>query len=264
MSLKDLISTLIESAFTSKKVFIANTSAPNWTGKITIYNGTSANPVTQTAPADGYYQQHVNGYPSQGYNDISAPNETRAFVANMPESSAMIRVAKGDKVVMSVLSFDSIISRTIAFIPCIGGGLRSIIQSGGALCLRLKTIFNRCSNSLARKQCLEEAIWALLKPCNLIRHLIGSLLRKGILLLRVTIVFSGWQFKQCGAVNTRIDSLSMRIPECIQAFHTLAQKGRLLESQLARQQVRAKITRFISSTQILSARLSFAQGVCHG
>lgn len=122
MSLKDLISTLIESAFTSKKVFIANTSAPNWTGKITIYNGTSANPVTQTAPADGYYLQHVNGYPSQGYNDISAPNETRAFVANMPESSAMIRVAKGDKVVMSVISFDSIVSRTIAFIPCIGGG----------------------------------------------------------------------------------------------------------------------------------------------
>lgn len=150
MSLKDLISTLIESAFTSKKVFIANTSAPNWAGKITIYSGTSANQVTQTAPADGYYQQHVNGYPSQGYNDISAPNETRAFVANTPESSAMIRVAKGDKVVMSVLSFDSIISRTIAFIPSIGGGLRSILQSGGALCLRLKTILHQSATLLTK------------------------------------------------------------------------------------------------------------------
>lgn len=155
MSLKDLISTLIESAFTSKKVFIANTSAPNWAGKITIYSGTSANQVTQTAPADGYYQQHVNGYPSQGYNDISAPNETRAFVANTPESSAMIRVAKGEQVVMSVLSFDSIISRTIAFIPCIGGGLSSILQAlGGGLWLRLNHFLSRFSSSLAVKQCL--------------------------------------------------------------------------------------------------------------
>ena len=117
-----------ESLFTSKKAFIANTNAPNWAEKITVYSGTSANQVTQTAPSDGFYQQHVNGYPSQGYNDISAPNETRAFVANMPESSALVRVAKGDRVTMSVLSFDSIVSRTIAFIPCIGGGLNRFFR----------------------------------------------------------------------------------------------------------------------------------------
>lgn len=261
MSLKDLISSLIEAVFGSKKAFISNQAMPNVASHITLANNVG-NETEFVAPSNGYVC--LQGQSNAVNNELSlVSNELRSssWGVNGWGVRIFLPIGKGQsfKAASNGFAFNA-----LTFISSIGGGLRSILQSGGALCLRLKTIFNRCSNSLARKQCLEEAIWALLKPCNLIRNLIGSLLRKGILLLRVTIVFSGWQFKQCGAVNTRIDSLSMRIPECIQAFHTLAQKGRLLESQLARQQVRAKITRFISSTQILSARLSFAQGVCHG
>lgn len=254
MSLKDLISTLIESAFTSKKVFITNTSAPNWTGKITIYNGTSANPVTQTAPADGYYQQHVNGYPSQGYNDISAPNETRAFVANMPESSAMIRVAKGDKVVMSVISFDSIISRTIAFIPCIGGGLSSIIQSGGALCLRLKTIFNRCSNSLARKHC--RAVRALI--FRSLPRVSGVKLLQPHLMAMLRHTFSTQKRSKSQTLQRKLEQKTRQTyrQELIYPFAKVI-------SLMCTSITRIQLMPFLNLLR-RSALLSFTQEVCHG
>ena len=149
------------------KTEATDVNAPDWSKKIIVYSGTSANQVTRTAPSNGYYLQHVNGYPSQGYNRISTPNNTLAFVAQSPESSAMVRVAKGTQIAMGILSFDEVHSRTIAFIPCLGGGYRSLLealQSGGETCLRLKNFLTLGRKGSANQRALQEL--KLLHPCQ--------------------------------------------------------------------------------------------------
>lgn len=61
---------------------------------------------------------------------------------------------KGEQVNYNLHGFTNYYARIF---PVIGGGLNSIIQSGGELCLRLKTIFNRCSSYPAGKRTQTES-----------------------------------------------------------------------------------------------------------
>lgn len=148
---KQYLDALFKTRTTPAEATSAN--APDWSKKIQIYSGTGSQQITHVAPSNGYFMQHVNGYPSHRYNRITAPNGTLAFVAQSPESSSLFRVSKGDQVAIAILSFENVHSRTVNFIPCLGGGYRLLLkalQSGGAPCLRLKncsTLWRRESES---------------------------------------------------------------------------------------------------------------------
>lgn len=98
MSLKDLIRTLIESAFTSKKSFISAQAFPNATKRITIGLKASG---SYTAPSDGFFGVYTDG--SFEYLDIYlAKNEVRRISARISNGtnsgSNTIPVSKGETV----------------------------------------------------------------------------------------------------------------------------------------------------------------------
>lgn len=156
MSLKDLISTLIESAFTFKKSFIAEQPFPS-TSHIEIISSDNTEQVDYVAPDSGYVEvstKYVNESGSLQLWDLTSNLAYQTYKQNEDvRLKFYIPVKKGETVRKSgPLTVDG-----MRFTRCIGGGLNSILQalqSGGALCLRLKTIFKRFSSSLVGKRSL--------------------------------------------------------------------------------------------------------------
>ena len=70
MSLKDLIRTLIESAFTSKKAYISNQSMPQSAVSYTYYTGNDTAQKSYVAVSDGYVS--VIAVSSSGNNELYA------------------------------------------------------------------------------------------------------------------------------------------------------------------------------------------------
>lgn len=137
MSLKDLISTLIEAVFGSKKAFISNQAMPNVASHITLANNVG-NETEFVAPSNGYVC--LQGQSNAVNNELSlVSNELRSssWGVNGWGVRIFLPIGKGQsfKAASNGFAFNA-----LTFISSIGGGLSSIIQSGGAVCLRLKTI----------------------------------------------------------------------------------------------------------------------------
>ena len=114
MSLKTLISSLIESVFTSKKSFISNQSMPSST--VTDYVYTTPTDQQFTAPNDGYLTIGA----SVGEGDWSRCvlwGGIESVSAAEEQTSAYVPMRKGQTVYFSV----SVI-RFVKFISTIGGG----------------------------------------------------------------------------------------------------------------------------------------------
>ena len=161
---KQLLDALFKTRTTPTEAGAAN--SPNFGGAITIYSGTSTDQVTYTAPDDGFVYQHVNGYPSAGYSDITV-NNLRAFLCRTEEAASLVRVKKGDVVKFSTISFDNLVARSAKFVSLLGGGYRSLLkalQSGGATCLRLNNCLTLGRKGSANQRALQEL--KLLRPCQ--------------------------------------------------------------------------------------------------
>lgn len=97
MSLKDLISTLIESVFTSKKSYISAQAFPQEANRIDINKQTTGN---YTAPCDGYFGIYVQDDFTfiDLYSESNGSRKTTFRVSNGNLSgSGTVPVRKGDR-----------------------------------------------------------------------------------------------------------------------------------------------------------------------
>ena len=111
-----------------------------------------------TAPTDGYLVLGASRKSSSDFAVINIWNNINtcsASSAGYGQSRAYVPCKKGKTVQFSIIGN---VDRS-AFISTIGGGLKAFAQSGGALCLRLKTIFNRFSSSLVAKRIHHRVLY---------------------------------------------------------------------------------------------------------
>ena len=136
MSLIDKLRDWGESLFNSKKAYIAQQSLPteSFVSQVSVPNDEGNH--SYISPIDGWVQyMPINGNATnvqlhyQNVHSVMASGVPFTFYGFVP-------VQKG----VEVLARSSGDSGVLLFIRSIGGGLSSILQSGGALCLRLKTI----------------------------------------------------------------------------------------------------------------------------
>ena len=145
--LKDLIQALMEAFISFKRAFISNQAMPGDTDVIVSANPSSTNPVRFVAPSDGYVYVSDRGVNNQvssleiNHADFG-PFGTRSFGDGNSISRLIFPVKKGRSVDINI-SNTALTDIVCRFRATIGGGLNTILQSGGVLCLRLKTIFAR-------------------------------------------------------------------------------------------------------------------------
>lgn len=152
MSLKDLISTLIESVFTSKKSFIAEQAA--------IDAGVQDITITESgqsfvAPCSGYAYVRFGGLTESNKSYLNIQTEHLQHQHDLSivgyVNSIHVPIQKGEKVIVSFNGFTDPNTHFIRFCKMIGGGLNSILQAlGGGLCL-LSHLSRVCSISSQRK-----------------------------------------------------------------------------------------------------------------
>lgn len=102
-----------------------------------------------TAPTDGYLVLGASRKSSSDFAVVNIWNNINtcsASSAGYGQSRAYVPCKKGKTVQFSIIGN---VDRS-AFISTIGGGLSSILQSGGALCLRLKTILHQSATLLTK------------------------------------------------------------------------------------------------------------------
>lgn len=141
MSLKNLISTLIESAFTSKKSFISNQAMPGSTSESYEYENNEN--VTFVAPTDGYLT--IGSTPDDdgksfivSWGDIESSIQNSAGTPTLGDLAISVPMRKGSTKYFSVKA-----PRFIRFFSTVGGGgiKRLLSQTvrcvlGGAICLK--------------------------------------------------------------------------------------------------------------------------------
>lgn len=142
-----------ESLFTSKKAYIAQQSLPNTQESvITVPNDDTTH--TTVSPIDGWACMNSNDGNVDNFQLFT--NEIHSLIS-LPGTfwfRGFIPVKKGD--VVNYRCSGSSSGAILRFIRSIGGGLSSIIQSGGALCLRLKNCFKRLTSSPSHKPCQQR------------------------------------------------------------------------------------------------------------
>ena len=98
---------------------------------------------TFVAPSDGYLT--IGSGVSNGSSHCVCWGGIETTVASNEATAVFAPMKKGQTRYFSVTSY-----RFVRFIPTIGGGLSPILQSGGALCLRLKTILHQSATLLTK------------------------------------------------------------------------------------------------------------------
>ena len=179
MSLKDLISTLIESAFTFKKSFIAEQPFPS-TSHIEIISSDNTEQVDYVAPDSGYVEvstKYINESGSIQLWDLTSNLTYQTYKQNANvRLKFYIPVKKGE----TVRKIGSLTVDGMRFTRCIGGvgganRLLSPVQAwirGGGLCL--KTFSARLL-----KQCLRTRRATLrLSACPMVASFIKHIHRQ--------------------------------------------------------------------------------------
>ena len=152
MSLKDLISTLIEAVFGSKKAFISNQAMPNVASHITLANNVG-NETEFVAPSNGYVC--LQGQSNAVNNELFlTSNELRSssWGVNGWGVRVFLPIGKGQsfKAASNGVAFNA-----LTFISSIGGGINRLLSQavrcvrGGAICL--KTSLTNCFCELVRR-----------------------------------------------------------------------------------------------------------------
>lgn len=234
-----------ESLFTSKKTYIAQQSLPMTSGYSDQIIPDSTGTSDVVAPCDGWVNlisSTLNGQNYQLYTEgaqfLLAGNFNCWYRASIP-------VKKGD--VVHVHSEGT--ASTLRFVRSIGGGINQILQSGGALCLRLKNVLSRFSSSQVVKQLHLQKQFLLMCPHlvkNTQRHLTGlyALVEmRNVLLPR----FRGIQSKLLHSATTASGQAQLFQLEKVQQYGlTLKERGRC------------------SVTSLLAlAQANLAKEVCH-
>lgn len=159
--LKTYISALIEAAFGKKKAFISNQAMPGDTDINISVNPSTTNPTPFVAPSDGYLYVSDRGVSgSESSLEVNHTDHGPFGARSFGSGTGIIRLifpCKKGRAVSISFAQTSLANVVCRFRSTIGGGLNSILESGGELCLRLKIIFNHFSSSLARKRTQTEA-----------------------------------------------------------------------------------------------------------
>lgn len=182
MSLKDLISSLIEAVFGSKKAFISNQAMPNVASHITLANNVG-NETEFVAPSNGYVCL-------QGQSN--AVNNELYLVSNELRSSSCGVNGWGVRVFLPIgkgqsfkASSNGLAFNALTFISSIGGGINRLLSQavrdvlGGGLCLSYLATFER-SLSLrlqTRKNGLVSNLCRKVYMLLMIRQLTGTGIR---------------------------------------------------------------------------------------
>ena len=249
MSLKDLIRSLIESTFTSKKAYISNQAMPS--SSITNYQYEEDSDQSFTSPNDGYLT--IGGSLVNGVSRCVMWGGIESTIASNEETAAYVPMRKGQTVYFSVTN-----PRFIKFVSTIGGGLNQIIQAiGGGLCL-LSHLSKRFLNASLIEQAQRNK---LAIKCLRQQELIGT--RR--LFLRLT------DLRQCISLAwfNPFTSQTSKLPEALLrslGIHSLAQfiRNTLLLLEKAKYFVsafmRTKAGLQLSILPHGSARLDFCKG----
>ena len=147
MSLKTLISSLIESVFTSKKSYIAEQASIGANvQEMTITNSGQS----FVAPCSGYAYVRFGGLTEvdKSYLNIQTNHLTHQHDLSVVEyvNSIHVPIQKGEKVIVTFKGFTDPNTHFVRFCNMIGGGLNTILQAlGGGLWLRLNHFLSRFS-----------------------------------------------------------------------------------------------------------------------
>lgn len=148
-----------------------------------------------TAPTDGYLVLGASRKSSSDFAVVNIWNNINtcsASSAGYGQSRAYVPCKKGKTVQFSIIGN---VDRS-AFISTIGGGLSSILQSGGALCLRLKTILHQSATLLTKDPFLQTNLstFSLRKQAKLMSRpltVMLSVLSQISLMLNQSILATG-------------------------------------------------------------------------
>lgn len=195
MNLKTLISSLIESVFTSKKSFISNQAMPDDNLIVDIQQNTSGDITEFIAPYDGYAMVRAStkqtGSIGLGiYSGNEAYQTTMTVQSNTGQLNALLKpVSKGSVVRLHVYRAN-LNSISMKFISTIGGGyLSSILQAiGGGLCL-ISHSFNRFSSSAVAKRIRQaKESQSTCRQAVLLHHTMGISSSEQTLLMGKTLL----------------------------------------------------------------------------
>ena len=132
MSLKDLIGTLIESAFTSKKEFIVQQTYLDYSKNVVIRNDTinTAENISYVAPGDGVIVSYLNDKTS--INGIMTTLSSMSLVnfgavTGVASTATFAPVKKGEGVTIFTKTFDYA-NRVVRYIPYLGGGINALFS----------------------------------------------------------------------------------------------------------------------------------------
>ena len=112
-------------------------------------------PISQevVAPNDGYLNFDARGSKA---NVTYLQSHALIYSDSSLRHGLMVPVKKSERVIL-YSGCDGL--ATLTFLRTVGGGLNSILESGGALCLRLKNTLARSLNSVAGKQCRQTRLF---------------------------------------------------------------------------------------------------------
>lgn len=191
MSLKDLISSLIEAVFGSKKAFISNQAMPNVASHITLANNVG-NETEFVAPSNGYVclQGQSNAVNNELYL-VSNELRSSSWGVNGWGVRVFLPIGKGQsfKASSNGLAFNA-----LTFISSIGGGINRLLSQavrdvlGGGLCLSYLATFERSLRCLARKLCQRHLVHNLLSYNQIHSGMILSPRLTDILLSELAVI----------------------------------------------------------------------------
>lgn len=163
MKLTDYLQAWGDSLFKRNKTVIVQQLGLDYNRNVAIRNDviSSEDNISYTAPGDGVITSYlhdktaINGVMTT-IGSISLLN--MGSLTGAATTAILAPVKKGENVTIFTKTFDNA-NRVVRFIPYIGGGLNSILESGGELCLRLKNTLARSLNSVAGKQCRQTRLF---------------------------------------------------------------------------------------------------------
>lgn len=263
MSLKDLISTLIESAFTSKKEFIVQQTYLDYSKNVVIRNDTinTAENISYVAPGDGVIVSYLNDKTS--INGIMTTLSSMSLVnfgavTGVASTATFAPVKKGEGVTIFTKTFDYA-NRVVRYIPYLGGGYKRFIfnvlqRFGGGLCLSYLATFERSLSCQALKHC--RAVRALI--CRSLPQVSGVKLLQQHLMAMLRHSFSTQKQSNSQTSQQKLEQKSRQTyrQELIYPFAKVI-------SLMCTSITQIQLMPFLNSLKP-SALLSLCKEVCHG
>lgn len=262
-NLKNLITALIEAVFGSKKVFIAQQSLPS-----VVYSQVDVPDTYQNqqmiCPCDGWARL---GTKTGDANTIVLNSSSVEATINLGVPGWLcqaVPIRKGSTIYYRITGA----SGELQFIRSIGGGLSSILQGGGGLCLLshfYKHSLTRLRQSLLKNQKQNGLLisqFRKLTMLNILFQILNQLLHPLTeLLAYLLMVAPRTQSSLGGSRLVRyMQQCTVAIPMVCSMFGSGCQLQKVVRLALVFQGVRQQHYGVIQQSEAGQSRLSFAQG----